>query len=68
MPAQDEERGRVLGVPISGSGPGWVGDEQQRVLGFPADWVRLPRLGPAVRRIRGLLSAVRGQDAGRRGR
>lgn len=68
MPAHHEERGRVLGVPISGGRPGWVGDEQQRVLGFPADWFRLPRLGPAVRRIRGLLSGGAGQDPGAPGR
>lgn len=43
MPADREERNRVLGVPVGTSWQGWVGDEQQRVLGFPADWLRFGR-------------------------
>ncbi len=41
------ERNRVLGIRI---GPGlrtWVGDTENRVLGFPVDWFRRYRPAPA---------------------
>jgi hypothetical protein len=53
-----EERNRVLGVPVDADWHGWVSDEQQAILGFPADWFKLPRLG---RRMRGMLRRLRGR-------
>ena len=49
---QPHEERRVLGVPVDADGHGWVSDEEQRILGFPADWFKLPRFG---RRMRGML-------------
>ena len=65
MAPDREERNRVLGVPIGPGQHGWVGDEEQRVLGFPADWFRLRRRGRADRKGRGTKPEG---DAGESGR
>ena len=40
MASDHEERNRVLGIPIGRNPLGRPGEEQQRVMGFPADWVQ----------------------------
>ena len=40
MASDREERNRVLGIPIGKNPLGRPGEEQQRVMGFPADWVK----------------------------
>jgi hypothetical protein len=53
------ERNRVLGVPVGPAGPGRRavhGEEQQRVMGFPADWIDSVDLSP----LRSLAHPVRG--------
>jgi len=40
MASDREERNRVLGIPIGKNPLGRPGEEQQRVMGFPADWVQ----------------------------
>jgi hypothetical protein len=40
MASDHEERNRVLGMPIGRNPRGRQGEEHQRVMGFPADWVQ----------------------------
>jgi len=52
-----EERNRVLGIPIGTDQPGRQGEEQQRVMGFPADvfeGVNLDGLRSLAHPIRGV--------------
>ena len=39
MASGREERNRVFGMPIGRSPYGKQGEEQQHVMGFPADWI-----------------------------
>ena len=40
MAAEREERPRVLGIRIGSGFRVWVDDAENRVLGFPVDWLR----------------------------
>ena len=56
MSNDEEERNRFLGIPIGTDPHGRQGEEQQRVMGFPADaldGLDLHRLRPLVHPIRG---------------
>jgi hypothetical protein len=55
VPDDREEHNRVLGIPLGADKLGVMRDEQQRALGFPAEWFRLPSLA----RIRAILSGFR---------
>ena len=58
MTRDDEERNRVLGVPLGPGRSARQDEEHQRVLGFPVDWFGsidtewLRSLGHPVRRYR----------------
>jgi hypothetical protein len=58
MTSGQEERNRVLGMPVGPRGPGQranTGEEPQHVMGFPADWVESVDLG----QLRSLAHPVR---------